>query len=203
MFGLLSGLLGGAVAPLVERLSTAGAALFRKVALFLVAGLCLLVVLVALTLAFGLWIGSHAGAVAGCLAVAGVYLLVGVIAVAVALGAGGKAAAIPAASGPSRDEERAFNAKIDQFTAPLLRMLQRFGLKRELIAVLAGTSMAKRLGPLPLVGLAIVAGFLVGRMWRSWRTLFTSDAVNALVGALGSFGAKAAAESSPQEDGTA
>ena len=62
--------------------------------------------------------------------------------------------------------------------------------------------MAKRLGPLPLVGLAIVGGFLVGRMWRNWRGLFTSDAVMALVGALGLFEAGGDGDASP-EDGPA
>ncbi len=204
MFSLLTGLLGGAVAPLIERLSTASANLFRKVVLFLVAGLCLLVVLLALTIAFGLWITSLAGAVVGCLAVAGLYLLVAALAIALALGGGAKARVERAeAPDPRRDEERAFDAQIDQFSAPLLRMLQQLGLKRELIAVLAGTSVAKRLGPLPLVGLAIVAGFLIGRMWKNWRGLLTSEAVMTLVGALGMFGGKAADPGARQEDGMA
>ncbi len=202
MFGLLSGLLGDAVTPLVERLSAASANLFRKVALFLLAALCLLVVLVALTIAFGLWITSLAGGIVGCLAVAGLYLLVAALAVALALTGGAKARVAPLAEPETRQGERAFDAQVDQFSAPLLRMLQQFGLKRELIAVLAGTSVAKRLGPLPLVGLAIVAGFLVGRMWKSWRGLFTSDAVMALIGALGLFGDGADADAAP-EDGTA
>ena len=200
MFGLLSGLLDGAVTPLIERVSAASANLLRKVAL--VAGLCLLVVLVALTIAFGLWITSLAGGVVGCLAVAGVYLLVAVLAVALALGGGGKARVAPSEEPEREREERAFDAQVDQFSAPLLRMLQQFGLKRELLAVLAGTSVAKRLGPLPLVGLAIVAGFLVGRMWRSWRGLFTSDAITTLASVLGLFRDATEADATP-EDGAA
>ena len=205
MFGLLTGLVGGAVAPLIERLSTASANLFRKVALFLVAGLSLLVVLLALTIAFGLWITSLAGAIVGCLAVAGLYLLVAALAVALALTGGAKVRVEGAAAPSARhEEERAFDAQIDQFSAPLLRMLQQLGLKRELIAVLAGTSVAKRLGPLPLVGLAIVAGFLVGRMWKHWRGLLTSEAIMTLVSMLGLFGGEATADAAaPQEDGTA
>ena len=202
MFGFLSGLLGDAVTPLVERLSAASANLLRKVALFLLAGLCLLVVLVALTIAFGLWITSLAGGIVGCLAVAVLYLLVAALAVTLALSGGAKARVARAAEPEARRDEWAFDAQVDQFSAPLLRMLQQFGLKRELIAVLAGTSVAKRLGPLPLVGLAIVAGFLVGRMWRSWRGLFTTDAVMALIGALGLFSGGADADAAP-EDGTA
>ena len=85
MLGLLTGLLGGAVAPLLDRLSTLSANLFRKVALFLVAGLCGLVVATALTHAFELWITSLAGPIVGSLAVAGVYLLIAVVAVVAAL----------------------------------------------------------------------------------------------------------------------
>ena len=204
MFGLLTGLLGGAVAPLIERLSTASANLFRKVALFLVAGLCLIVVLLALTIAFGLWITSLAGAIVGCLAVAGLYLLVAVLAIALAL-LGGAKARVEAVAAPDgrREDERAFDAQIDQFSAPLLRTLQQLGLRRELFAALAGTSVAKRLGPLPLVGLAIVAGFLVGRMWKNWRGLLTSEAVMTLVSMLGLFGDRPADAAAPQEDGTA
>ena len=203
MVGLLTGLLGGAVAPLIDRLSAASANLFRKLALFLVAGLCLLVVVFALTIAFGLWIASLAGGVIGCLAVAGLYLVAGAIAVVLALRGGARTEAAPAEAPERREEERAFDAQIDQFSAPLLRLLQQFGLKRELIAVLAGTSMAKRLGPLPLVGVAVVAGFLVGRMWRSWRGLLTSEAVMTLVSALGLFRGAASGEAEPQEDAAA
>ncbi len=200
MFGLLSGLLGGAVTPLIERVSAASANLLRKLALFLVAGLCLLVVLIALTIAFGLWITTFAGGVVGCLAVAGLYLLVAALTVTLALSGGGKAR-VAATTAETKHEERAFDAQIDQFSAPLLRMLQQFGLKRELIAVLAGTSVAKRLGPLPLVGLAIVGGFLVGRMWKSWRGLFTSDAIVTLASALGLFGGGAEADAAAEDGG--
>ena len=103
-------------------------------------------------------------------------------------------AAATEAGAEARQQDRAFDARIDQFSAPLLRLLRRFGLKRELIAVLAGTSVAKRLGPIPLVGLAIVGGFLIGRMWKTWRGLLTSDAIVSLVSGLGLFGGGASRE---------
>ena len=61
-----------------------------------------------------------------------------------------------------------------------MAMLASLGLRREQIAVLAGSSLAKQLGPLPLVGLALVGGFLIGRMWKSWRSALSTDTIASL-----------------------
>ncbi len=171
MFGFVASLLGDAVAPLLDAAAEFSARLLRKLALFLAAALCMLVVLIALTIAFDLWIASLAGPIVGALAVAGVYLLVAVLAVVLALRDPRPAAAPadPAAATAAAPKNPQLGAQIDQFTKPILDVLQRFGLKREQLAVFAGATMAKRLGPLPLVGCAIVVGFLVGRLWKSWR----------------------------------
>ncbi len=201
MLGLLTGVIEGAVAPLLERFSKLSAALFRKMALFVVAGLCTLVVVSALTHAFDLWITTLAGPIIGSLAVAGVYLLIALIAILSALRRAPPSPSVASeANDEARRQERAFDSQVDQFSAPLLKLLRQFGLKRELIAVLAGTSVAKRLGPLPLVGLAIVSGFLIGRMWKTWRGLLTSEAIMGAVSALGLFGSRMARE--PEDDAT-
>ena len=170
MFGFLIGLVGDAVAPLIDAVADFSARLLRKLALFLVAALCLVVVLIALTIAFDLWIATLAGPIVAALAVAGLYLFVAVAAVLLAVrdpAAKTSAAVAPPPTAPNPD----LGAQIDQFTKPILDILQRFGLKREQLAVFAGATMAKRLGPVPLVGCAIVVGFLVGRLWKSWRHL--------------------------------
>ena len=179
MFGFVARLIGGAVSPLVDQATAFGASLLRKLALFLVAALCMVVVIIALTLAFGFWISSLAGPVVGALAIAGLYMLIAVVSVVLALRVGRKTA--PAQKGPdvSRGPEK--SETIDQFTAPVLALLQSLGLRREQLAVLAGSSLAKQLGPVPLVGVAIVAGFLVGRMWRGWDALLSSDLVESLL----------------------
>lgn len=177
MLGFIASLVGDALAPLIDSITEFSARLLRKAALFLVAALCLLVVLIALTIAFDLWIATLAGPIVAALAVAGLYMLVAVLALVLALRDG----SAPAVS--ARDAEAAtaraaepphpeIAAQIDQFTAPILDILKRFGLRREQLAVFAGATMAKRLGPLPLVGCAIVVGFLVGRLWKSWRSVF-------------------------------
>ncbi len=171
MFGFIAGLVGDAVAPLIDAVADFSARLLRRLALFLVAALCMVVVLIALTIAFDLWIATLAGPIVAALAVAGLYLLVAVAAVLLAVRA--PAAEAPPAPAPqaAAPENPELGARIDQFTKPILDILQRFGLKREQLAVFAGATMAKRLGPVPLVGCAIVVGFLVGRLWKSWRHL--------------------------------
>jgi hypothetical protein len=202
MLGLLTGLIGGALAPLMDQLSSASARLLRKAALFLVAGACLVVMLIALTIAFDLWIASLAGPIVGALAVAGLYLAIAALAVLLALrdGAPKETVEESAANQEQRTQDKAFDARVDQVSAPLLALLQQFGLKRELVAVLAGTSVAKRLGPLPLVGLAIVGGFLIGRMWKNWRGLLSSEALMGLVAASGLFGGGPTADPESKSD---
>ena len=179
MIGFVARLIGGAVSPLVDQVTAFGASLLRKLALFVVAALCMVVVVIALTIAFDLWIASLAGSIVGALAVAGLYLAVAIIAVVLATRGGAKPAqaeAEPAAAASAAKDE-----KVDQFTAPLLAMLASLGLRREQIAVLAGASLAKRLGPVPLVGIAIVAGFLIGRLWQGWDSLVSSELVDSVL----------------------
>ncbi len=208
MLAFLARVAGGAVAPLVDRVSAFGASLARKLVLFLVAGVCFLVVLAALTIAFDLWIAMLAGPIAGALAVAGVYLAVGLLAVTLAMrgdrSAQGRVKAGARAEEESQGDEAAAggttrNAQIDRFIAPILGMLQNLGLRREQLAVLAGASMAKQLRPLPLVGVAIVAGFLVGRVWKGRDVLLSTELVTTLLGMLGlSQSAREAAETTDQ-----
>ena len=177
MFGFVARLVGGAMAPLVDQVTAFGASLLRKLALFAVAALCMVVVVVALTIAFDLWIASLAGPIVGALAVAGLYLAIAVVAVALALRGGARPAQADTEEPAPQAASAAKDEKVDQFTAPILAMLASLGLRREQIAVLAGASLAKRLGPVPLVGIAIVAGFLVGRLWQGWGSLVSSDLV--------------------------
>lgn len=190
MFGLAARLLSGTLSPIMDRLSAAASRLLWKVAFFALAGLSMLVVLLALTIAFCLWIASMAGTIVGVLAVAGLYLLVALAAVFLALRKPLAAKAETEEVKAEHEQTTAFDAQVDEFTAPLMRVLQRLGLKREQLGVLAGMSVAKQLGPLPLTGLALIAGFLVGRMWKHWRTLLSTDVVASLLSSgLFGFGA--------------
>ncbi len=197
MLGFLAGLAGDAVAPLIDAVADFSARLLRKLALFAVAALCLLVVLIALTIAFDLWIATLAGPIVAALAVAGLYLLVALTAVTLALRNPPPPVAEAAPEATARDPE--INAQIDQFTQPIFDILQRFGLRREQLAVFAGATMAKRLGPVPLVGCAVVVGFLIGRLWKNWRhALEAGLALSPFVADL--FSKKAEAGTGPRSD---
>ena len=183
MAGLFARLVGGAVAPLFERASLFGATLAKKLALFFIAAICFTVVLIALTSAFDLWIASLAGPIVGALAVAGLYFGIGLTAALLAMRSGRtaqKSAEAPATADEAEQGSR--GAQIDRFTAPLLNILQNLGLRREQLAVLAGASVAKQLRPIPLVGLAIVAGFLLGRIWKGWGSFLSTDLVTTILG---------------------
>ena len=93
-----------------------------------------------------------------------------------------------AAPEPTAQNER--STKIDQFIAPLLNVLQNLGLRREQLAVLAGASVAKQLRPVPLVGLAIIAGFLLGRVWKGWGAFLSTDLIATILGFIRTTGAR-------------
>ena len=196
MLGLAARLIGGMITPLIDKVSASSARLLRKLALFVVAGLALVVVGIALTMAFELWVASRAGHIAGALAVAGLYFTIAIIAVALALW-GGKSKTQSAEARDSRPgttkpgagrsegaaDRSGLDSQVDAFAAPLLNILAGLGLRREQLAVLAGTSLAKQIGPVPLVALAIVAGFLIGRMAKGWKSLVPTDLVSSLLSA--------------------
>ena len=190
MIGFLLRMIGGAFAPLVDQVSDFGARLLWKLALFIVAALCLNIVLIMLTVAFGMWIATIGGAIVGVLAVAGLYFSIAVVAIVVATRTP-KSAAPASAKAETADQAKErvdLDSRVDDFTAPILRLLQSLGLRREQMAVLAGATVAKRLGPVPLVGLAIVAGFLIGRTFKSWKGLVSIDALTGLLASAGLFG---------------
>lgn len=167
--------IGGMFAPLIDRVSDAAARLLLKAALFLLAAVAFLVVIFALTLAFAFWVARDMGPIAGALAVAILYALVAALAVFFAVRKGAQPVPVAAGQEPTQaadsvDPETA--EQIDAFATPLLETLSRLGLRREQLAVLAGTSLAKRISPVALVALALATGLLIG---RNWRRLVSAD----------------------------
>ena len=203
MIGFVLRMISGAFAPLIDQVSDFSARLLRKLALFVVAVLCLNVVVIALTIAFGMWIATLAGAIVGVLAVAGLYLLIAVVAIILATRKPKSAGAAETGETAAKAKEKVdLDSQVDDFTAPLLGLLQSLGLRREQLAVLAGASVAKRLGPVPLVGLAIVAGFLIGRTYKSWKGLMSIDAFTGLLASAGLFGFGAPRDADTDETDT-
>jgi hypothetical protein len=153
--------LGGLVhQSIILPLQRKGARLLMKAALLLVALIALLVVIIFLTTAFFIWIDSLAGPLIAALAVAGLYLVVAIIAILGALyGGNEKPHPMP------KQADRAGQKKVHpEAVLPIVEVLRALGWKREEMALLAGAELAKTLPPLTLVGLAIICGFLIGRM---------------------------------------
>jgi Putative Actinobacterial Holin-X, holin superfamily III len=166
------GLRGLVHQSIILPLQRKGVRLLMKAALFLVAFFALLVAIVFLTAAFFIWIDGLAGPLVAALAVAGLYLGIAIVAILAALyGGAEKPQASPKQAETigdgikeniSQEEDRA--AVISEAVVPLLEVLRALGWKREEMALLAGAELAKTLPPLTLVGLAIICGFLIGRM---------------------------------------
>ncbi len=173
------GLRGLVQQSIILPLQRKGARLLMKAALFVVALIALIVTLIFLTAAFFIWIDQLAGPLIAALAVAGLYLGIAIIAILCAVyGGNDKPRNTPkqaAAAGvknlrseqagheeASEQEERA--AIISEAVLPLLEVLRALGWKREEMALLASAELAKTLPPLTLVGLALICGFMIGRM---------------------------------------
>ncbi len=155
------------------------ARLLMKAALFAVAFIALIVAAIFLTAAFFIWIDQLAGPLIAALATAGLYLGIAIIAVLCAIYGGNEkppAASKPAAAASAKNlhrektsqdhskeqEERA--EVISEAVLPLLEVLRALGWKREEMALLASAELAKTSPPLTLVGLALICGFLFGRI---------------------------------------
>jgi hypothetical protein len=158
------------------------ARLLTKAALFMLAAFAFLIGFIFLTAAFFIWVVQLAGPLVAALSVAGFYVAVGIIAVLIAIYGGRekvrkpKPAASQATSsstGPSAadenrisDDEKERAAVISEAVVPLIEVLRSLGWKREELALLAAAELAKKLPPLTLVGLAIICGFLIGRLYQ-------------------------------------
>jgi hypothetical protein len=168
---LITGLLSGALAPLQDRVTEIISRLVKKAALLFAAAIAFLAALIALTIAFDLWIATLAGPIVAALAVAALYILAGTLAVVLALRdvpqPAGAAPAQPSGAPIARDE-------INQAAAPLLDLIKRSRGNPEQMALITAAFVAKKTGPVTLAGGALAAGFVIGRFWKSWRQILES-----------------------------
>jgi hypothetical protein len=170
MNALINRLISEATAP-TEKMS---ARLFKKAVLFFVAMSCLFVSSIFLTIALFVFVQTLAGTAIAAVSAGGVYLGIALICIIVAVRqTSSQAAPAAAESGPMMETGRnpppqklAFSSNIDETVAPILDILRDAGLERERLALAAGTEIAKQLHPFSLVALAIVAGFILGRILK-------------------------------------
>jgi fatty acid desaturase len=150
-----------------------------KAALFAVAAFAFLLAILFAMAAFFIWLVQLAGAIVASIAVAGLFCILAIIAILFALyGFREKKLKVsPKQTADAKETARSTESpaqialedaqreeSITEAVAPLLDVLRALGLKREELALLAGSELAKKLPPLTLVGLAIVCGFFIGRM---------------------------------------
>jgi hypothetical protein len=170
MNALISRLISEATAP-IEKMS---ARFFKKAVLFFVAMSCLSVSSIFLTIALFVFVQTLAGTAIAALAAGGLYLGIALICIIVAPRESSRQSA-PAASetGPITETRETsprpkleFATNIDEAVAPILDILRDAGLERERLALAAGTEIAKQLHPVSLAALAIVVGFILGRILK-------------------------------------
>lgn len=136
-----------------------------------VATLCLIGVLIFLSVALDLWITGIAGPVVAALATAGFYLVAGLICLLAAIGFGrgsrkknSLSPPVESAAAKERGAPRSATPHIaeavEETVAPFVAILHQMGLKREEVAVRLAAEATKQIGPLALVGIALLAGFL-------------------------------------------
>ena len=170
MNALVNRLVSDATAP-IEKMS---ARLFKRAVLFFMAMSCLFVGSIFLTIALFDFVQPLAGTAIAALGTGGLYLGVALICIIVSSRQTSRPAAKAAAeSGPMTETERnprpqklAFSSNIDEAVAPILDILRDAGLERERLALAAGTEIARQLHPFSLVALAIVVGFILGRILK-------------------------------------
>jgi hypothetical protein len=169
MNALINRLITDATAP-IEKMS---ARLFKKAVLFFVAMSCLFVSSIFLTIALFVCVQKLAGTAIAALGTGGVYLGVALICIVVASRGSRHGAPAAAELGPMTEtretpprQKLEFASTIDEAVAPVLDILRDAGLERERLALAAGTEIAKQLHPFSLAALAVVAGFILGRILK-------------------------------------
>jgi hypothetical protein len=146
-----------------------------------VATACFIATLIFLSVALDLWLTKLADPVIAALAVAGFYLVIALLCVVLAISYGRKKKSTPSPADPKPapapapspapvDSAPYLSENIDETLAPFVAILQQFGLKREEVAVRLAAEATKQIGPLALVGIALLAGFLGERALNSSKS---------------------------------
>lgn len=169
MNGLISRLIGEATAPVVE----SAAHLIQWAVLSFLAIICLFVSWIFLTVAFYDFLEPLMGHADAALSLGGLYLFASIAGFFFAKrqmpgSARGapvtKKAKLMQRPVESNQEKADFVNNIDRTVAPFLDILQEAGMERERVALKAGAEIARELTPFSLVTLAMVAGFIIGRI---------------------------------------
>ncbi|MGH6853140.1 MAG: hypothetical protein ACREDJ_08120 [Methylocella sp.] len=165
---LINRLVSAAAAPIGEM----SARLFKSAALFSFAMSCLFVSAIFLTIALFVFVQPLAGTAIAALGAGGLYLGGALICLAVASREKSRHSApaalasgpMPETNGNPTSQKFAFAGNIDAAVAPVLDILRDAGLERERLALAAGAEIAKQRRLFALATVAIVTGFILGRI---------------------------------------
>ena len=166
MKALLERLIREATAPIKRAI----ARIVQSAVLLTIAGICLIIMWGFLTAALFMFLEDRFGGTIAALVVAGLYLLFAIICFVVlkimrrsAAKAEQRQATFAAATSDVVSEE------MQRAAEPWMQILETAGLYRERAALLVGGEALRKMKPMQLVGMAILGGFVFGRVITGGR----------------------------------
>jgi hypothetical protein len=166
MKAFLERLIREATAPIKRAIARA----IQSAALLTIAGICLMIMWGFLTAALFIFIEDRYGGTIAALAVAGFYLLLAVVCFAVlkilqrsAASADRQQPTLTGAAGEVVSEE------MQRAAEPWMEILETAGLYRERAALIVSGDALRKLKPMQLVGMAVLGGFVFGRVITGGR----------------------------------
>ncbi|MEA2838968.1 MAG: hypothetical protein QOF41_298 [Methylobacteriaceae bacterium] len=166
MKAFLERLIREAVAPIKRAIARA----VQSAALLTIAGICLIIMWGFLTAALFIFIEDRYGGTIAALAVAGVYLLLAIICFVVL-----KMLQRPAAKAERQQPTLAdatgevVSEEVQRAAEPWMEILETAGLYRERAALIVSGEALRKLKPMQLVGMAVLGGFVFGRVITGGR----------------------------------
>jgi hypothetical protein len=167
----MMGFLTRQLREIIALVEAMGRRLATSAALLVAALIFLLACFAFLSVALYLWVAEVTEPALAALSVAGFHLVIAGACV-IAFWLRGRAVkpskkTVPPISNPEDQVAAASRAEladsIDQTMAPLIAILHEAGMKPEEATLRLGTTLAKQVGPMALVALALAAGFMFGR----------------------------------------
>jgi hypothetical protein len=146
------------------------ARIVQSAALLTIAGICLIIMWGFLTAALFIFLEDHYGGTIAALAVAGFYLLLAIICV-VTLKILQRSAARAEQHQPTLTAATSdvVSEEVQRAAEPWMEILETAGLYRERAALIASGDALRKLKPMQLVGMAVLGGFVFGRVITGGR----------------------------------
>jgi hypothetical protein len=164
----MTGFLTRQLREITALVETMGRRLATSVALLVAALVFVLASLAFLSVALYLWVAELTRPMFAALSVAGLHVAIAAVCL-IAFWWKGRGAKPPKKTLQPNPEDSVaasraeFSESIDQTVEPLIAILHEANMKPEEAALRLGTALAKQVGPMALVALALAAGFMFAR----------------------------------------